>query len=80
MVAAPIDNRIAAEPEMDTRVLTRDQGLALLDEKARRYLGVSGPGFVQRWYAGHYDDDPDRPEVRRVAALLPLAAEHPHVA
>jgi len=53
--------------------LSREEGLALLDRQARRYLGMSGDEFVQAWRSGQFDQDPDRPEVMRVAMLLPLA-------
>jgi hypothetical protein len=52
--------------------LDRDGGRALLDEAARHYLGVSGEEFMRAWDAGEYDSDPDRPEVMRVAMLLPF--------
>ena len=80
MVALRADNQTVSSSETSSRVLTHDQGLRLLDAKARRYLGVGGLDFVRLWYTGHYDDDPDRPEVQRVAALLPLAAEYQHAA
>ena len=53
--------------------LSREEGRALLDRQARRYLGMSGDEFVQAWRSGQFDQDPDRPEVMRVAMLLPLA-------
>jgi len=34
------------------------------------YLGTSGAEFLERWDAGYYDDDPDRPEVMNVAAVI----------
>jgi hypothetical protein len=57
-------------PEVEE--LDRDAGRALLDEAARHYLGVSGDEFMSAWDAGKYDSDPDRPEVMRVAMLLPF--------
>jgi hypothetical protein len=52
--------------------LDRDAGLELLDEAAHRYLGINGEEFVRAWDAGKFED-PDRPEVMRVAMLLPFA-------
>ncbi|MBI4579705.1 MAG: hypothetical protein HY718_08390 [Planctomycetes bacterium] len=54
------------------RELTREQARALLDRQARRYLGMGGDEFVRKWDAGEFDDNPDRPEVMRVAMLLPF--------
>lgn len=45
---------------------------AMLDRRARKYLGMSGDDFVRAWDAGELDGDPDRPEVMRVAMLVPL--------
>jgi hypothetical protein len=53
--------------------LSPEEGKRLLDEQARRYLGMSGQEFVRAWSEGRFDDNPDRPEVMRVAMLLPFA-------
>ena len=50
---------------------TPDEGWALLDEHAHRYLKMSAREFIEAWDAGKIDD-PDRPEVMRVAMLLPF--------
>jgi hypothetical protein len=55
------------------RTLSRREGFALLDRRARAELGVSGETFIRRWKAGRYAKRADRPEVVRVAMLLPLA-------
>lgn len=52
--------------------LTQEEGRALLDEVAREYLGMSGDEFLRAWDAGEFDGDADRPEVMRVAMLIPL--------
>ena len=52
-------------------ILSREDGWALLEANAQRYLGMSAREFVDAWQAGKIPDT-DRPEVRRVAALLPL--------
>jgi hypothetical protein len=53
--------------------LSRIEGFALLDREARAALGVSGKTFVKRWNAGRYAKRVCRPEVMRVAMLLPFA-------
>jgi hypothetical protein len=52
--------------------LSAARGRKLLDETARRWLGMSGAQFARLWRAGRIEN-PDRPEaeVLRVAALLP---------
>jgi len=51
--------------------LTREEGWALLDSEARRYLDMSAEEFIRTWDAGGFPDV-DTPEVIRVAALLPF--------
>jgi len=53
------------------RVLSKEEGEKLLDRQARRYLRMSGKEFVRKWKAKKIKD-PDRPEVMRVAFLLPF--------
>lgn len=53
------------------RMLNRDQWMALVDRAAQRELGMSGDEFVRRLKAGEFGDPDDRPEVMRVAMLLP---------
>lgn len=60
----------ANEPGVE--FLDRKQGWDLLDEHARRYLHMTAQEFIDAWNAGTIQD-PDRPEVMRVAMLLPLA-------
>ena len=61
-----------AEQGVEVRELTREQGRALLDKAARRYLGMSGEEFIRRWEAGEFADD-DRYQVVHLAMLLPFA-------
>ncbi len=51
------------------RWLTHEEWLAKIDRAARRYLNMSGEEFARTWKAGEFED-PERPEVRRVAMLL----------
>lgn len=61
-------NGRSVEPQ--ARELTADEGRALLDERARRFLGMGGDEFVRRYEAGELDPDDD--DVARVALLIPL--------
>jgi len=72
MVAVLADNRSAAPAISPVHEATPEEGETLFDRRARRYLGISGAEFLQRWEAGHYDADPDAPGVQNVVALLPF--------
>jgi len=52
--------------------LSREEGRKLLDEVAKHYLNMSADEFARRWDAGEFVGE-ERPEVMRVAMLLPLA-------
>lgn len=56
----------------NTHELTREEGRAILDEQASRYLNMGGDAFIRAWDAGEFDQNPDRPEVMRVAMLIDL--------
>jgi hypothetical protein len=51
----------------------RSESFALLDRHARAELGVSADTFIPHWKAGRYAKRAHRPEVVRVAMLLPFA-------
>lgn len=57
-------------PTPDARELTAAEGRRLIDERARRFLGMSGEEFTRRWQAGELDEHDDN--VLRIALLLPL--------
>ena len=62
------DQRAPATDRADgeVRFLSREEGRALFDQRARNLLGISGDEFLRRWDAGEYDamvDDPDHPEI-----------------
>lgn len=46
--------------------LDQAAGRELLDEQARKYIGIDGPEFLRRWDAGEIDADED-PDLMRVA-------------
>jgi hypothetical protein len=56
----------------DTEIRELDAGRELVDEQARKYLGISGEEFIRRWEAGEIDADED-PDVMRVAMLFGFA-------
>jgi hypothetical protein len=49
-----------------------EEGVALLDRQARKYLGMSGAEFVEKYRAGEIED-PGSTTVMRVAMLIPFA-------
>jgi hypothetical protein len=51
--------------------LTEQEGWELLEKRAWQYLHMSAREFIDRWDSGEIQD-PERPEVMRVAMLLPL--------
>jgi hypothetical protein len=53
--------------------LTLEEGRALLDARARRFLGISGEEFLRRWEAGEYGDDWDTAELSPVVAVIGFA-------
>jgi hypothetical protein len=61
---------LAAPSEPTPRVVSAEEGRAIIDERARRFLNMSGDEFRRRYEAGELD--PDNDNVLRVALLLPL--------
>jgi hypothetical protein len=59
-----------AAEEPGPRQLTREEGQRLFDERARRFLGMSGREFKRRYEAGELDPNDDN--VLRLALLLPF--------
>ena len=59
------------------REITKEEGREMLDRQARKYLGISGDEFIERWDAGFYDDPDDRtkndPEVMALGMFIPFA-------
>ena len=66
-MAAPVH-----APAINARELTRQEGAAIFDEAARRYLKMSGAEFLRMWDAKEFGDDPDQPGVMDVAILMSL--------
>jgi hypothetical protein len=63
---------MATRTDNEIRELDLEAGRELVDEQARKYLGISGEEFARRWEAGEIDADDD-PDVMRVAMLLGFA-------
>jgi hypothetical protein len=64
---------MATRTDNEIRELSPEEWDQLVDEKARKYLGMSGAEFELRLNAGEIDID-DSPAVTRVAMMLPLHA------
>lgn len=69
-----LERQVASEanPGRHAQELSGQEGLELLDLRARRHLGISGEEFLRRWKAGHYGDEPEEIEVAYVSMLLPF--------
>ncbi len=55
------------------KIITKEEGMQILDMEARRHFNMSGEEFICAWESGEFDDDPDGPNVMYVALLIPLA-------
>lgn len=66
--------RQSSADNLDVGVIdvTLEEGKKVLDDQARKYLGMSGEEFLERYEAGTIED-PDRSEVVRVSMLIPFA-------
>ena len=64
---------LAGDPIVDSPELSREEGRAIFERAAQRYLHMSGDEFRKKWDAKEFGDDPDQPGVMDVAMLLPLA-------
>lgn len=54
-------------------IVTKEEGLKLLDAEAQKCLGISGEEFLAAWDKGVYVGKADTPEVMRVVELIPFA-------
>lgn len=53
-------------------VLPEELAIAMVDQEARRVVGVSGDAFLERWDAGEFRDVADTPEGRKLMFLILL--------
>jgi len=58
------------DPGVDA--MTREEGVALFDRKARQLIGMSGAEFLQRWDAGELRPVPDTADGRKIGRLVML--------
>lgn len=63
--------RRSRSPKRGPNELTPEEWRQLLEERARRYMGMSADEFVRAWNAGEIKN-PDRPEVMSVLMLIPF--------
>lgn len=61
---------MVAQPISEAQEISADEGLRLIDVRAREYLGMSGVEFERAYEAGELDMTDDR--VFGLALLLPL--------
>ena len=64
---------LARESAVHAPELSKEEGRAIFEKAARRYLQMSGDEFRKKWEAQEFGDDPDQPGVMDVAMLLSLA-------
>ena len=69
------DVTMVAEADVDVQVqeATPEEGCAILDRAARRWLGISGDEFLTGWRNGAFADDDENPDLAKVALLVPFA-------
>lgn len=65
---------MAPQSNPGVRYVSADEGQAILNRQAEKYLGMTGDEFVRRYRAGEIEDA-DRTDVIRVALLIPLAEQ-----
>jgi hypothetical protein len=61
-----------AMKKASVRSLTPDQARRFFDRQVKKYLGMRGATFIQRWDAGEFNGNSDTPAVMRIAMLLPF--------
>lgn len=59
----------AAKRESAVRELSRDEILALIDERSRFLLKISGDEFMRRYQAGTLEDSPAEAPIKVLADL-----------
>ncbi|HEY7033586.1 MAG TPA: hypothetical protein VH482_19775 [Thermomicrobiales bacterium] len=68
---------VATARQVDRRfeLFSPDETREAFDELGRLLMQISGAEFIRRWDAGEYvdiADDPDHPEIMRLAMLIPF--------
>lgn len=75
-MATRSDDRPLTDEELGlpgVHLLTPEEGWAILDRQARRWLGISAQEFVDGWNRGDFIEREEDPDVYNVSMLLPLA-------
>ncbi|MEA2531954.1 MAG: hypothetical protein QOG89_3598 [Thermomicrobiales bacterium] len=65
----------AQQTESRVQLYSPEQTREAFDDLAQELMEVSGAEFIRRWDAGEFADiadDPDRPEIMRLAMLIPF--------
>jgi hypothetical protein len=68
------DTRLRADETVEP--LSPGESRAYFDRLVHEWLGLDSDDFLRRWDSGEFDaiaDDPDHPEIMRLAQLIPLA-------
>ncbi len=63
------------EPEIQE--LSYEEGFRLLDEEARRTLGITGEEFLKAWDEGRFGEGPENVAAEELAMLIPFARPVP---
>lgn len=70
----PIGGRFRMVSKPQSRAVSKEEGSRILDRQARKYLEMSGHDFKAQYQSGKIKDS-DRPNVARVAALIPFSED-----
>jgi hypothetical protein len=62
------------DPWAGFELVSKAEGVAMLDREAQSLLGMSGAEFIHKYRAGEIED-PDRSEVVRLSILIPFAEQ-----
>lgn len=57
---------------LGVHVATTEESWAIYEREAQRNLGMSAQAFMAAWRRGEFHGQEERPEVMRVAMLLPV--------
>ncbi len=53
------------------RELALEEAKTIFDREARQHFGMSGQAFIVAWETGHFDEDPDQPDLINLVIMLP---------
>ena len=68
---------VTTQVNVPVEALSREEGRAMLDDRAQHYLGISGDEFIRKWSSGEFNNGAEQPDVIRLAMLLPFAIGSP---